>query len=118
MGGKNDLRVSVAQGEYGRYVGTVAVPDIITVNDETRVEEGTSFTAAYRAFWNEDTRSTFFYGQSTTDLGDRDRSHMGVNVITNVTSKLKVGVEVGKYAQNEAADLSSNYLLASAQFSF
>jgi hypothetical protein len=118
MGGKNDLRVSVAQGEYGRYVGTVAVPDIITVNDETRVEEGTSFTAAYRVFWNESTRSTFFYGQSTTDLGDRDRSHTGVNVITNVTSKLKVGVELGKYSQNEAADLSSNYLLASAQFSF
>jgi len=117
-GGKNDLRISVAQGEYGRYVGTVAVPDIITVDGETKVEEGTSFTLAYRHFWNDATRSTFFYGNSTTDLGDRDRTHWGVNVITSVTSKLKTGVEFGEYSQDEATDLSSNYLMFSAVYAF
>lgn len=118
MGGKNDLRVSVAKGEYGRYVGTVAVPDVITVDGETKVEEGTSFTAAYRLFWNDTARTTIFYGQSTTDLGDRDRSHLGVNYINSITPKLKAGVEFGKYTQDEATKLSSNYLMFSAVYAF
>jgi hypothetical protein len=121
-GGKNDLRVSVSHGEYGRYVGTVAVPDVIEVDGETKVEEGTSFTLAYRHFWNDSTRSTFFYGNSTTDLGDRDRTHWGVNVINQITPKLKAGVEFGQFSIDETLggleNPDSNYLQFSAVYAF
>jgi hypothetical protein len=135
VGAKNDFKVAVTAGEYGRYAGTVAVPGVAVNSDgETVVEEGVSITASYRHFWNDSVRTTIYYGNSTTDVGDRDRSHWGVNLIKQHSAKLKYGVEIGSYAVNETfkiendptiteddvfiVDPSSTYFQLSAQLSF
>ncbi len=120
-GGKNDFRAQITLGEYGRYAGTTAVPDVAIEDGVTVVEEGVSYKVSYRHFWNDSTRSTFYYGASDADVTGQDRSHWGVNVIKSLTTKLKVGVEAGKYTVDDSAlpgDLSSNYVQFSAAFVF
>ena len=120
LSGKNDIRMQINVGEFGRYAGTTSVPDIaVNAADETEVESGIAYTISYRHFWNDDTRSTVFYGNGQSDTSDQDRSHWGVNLLTNVTPKLKYGVELGEYSVNDAGiDLSSAYFQLSAQFAF
>lgn len=109
--GKDDLRFQVHGGEVGRYVGVTASRDLI--GDE--VEETTSVMVAYRHFWNEDIRSTVFYGNTTTEESDVDRTHVGVNLFKNYTKELAFGIEVGNYElANQDAD--SNYLQFSAKY--
>lgn len=121
VSGKNDIRVQMNLGEFGRYAGTTVVPGIATNPDtnEVDVESGVAYTISYRHFWNEDTRSTFFYGNGQSDLSDQDRSHWGVNLMTNITPSLKYGAEIGEYSVEDGGiDLSSAYLQLSAQFAF
>ena len=70
---------------------------------------------AYRHFWSEGLRSTAFYGNTTTDVADYDRTHWGVNLFKNVTKQLSFGVEVGNF---EMADknVDSDYLQFSAKY--
>lgn len=118
-GGKNDIRAQITLGEYGRYSGTTAVPDVAIENGQTVVEEGVSYKISYRHFWDATTRSTLYYGASDADVTGNDRSHWGVNVIRNLTEKFTVGVEVGKYSiEDNDLDLSANYVQASAAFVF
>ena len=77
--GKDDFRFQFHSGNVGRYVGVAAATDL--VGEEA--EESTSVMAAYRHFWTDDTRSSVFYGNTTTDLSDRDRSHWGINIFKN-----------------------------------
>ncbi|TRX58079.1 DcaP family trimeric outer membrane transporter [Thalassomonas sp. M1454] len=109
--GKDDLRFQVHGGEVGRYVGVTASRDLIA--DE--VEETTSVMVAYRHFWNDDIRSTVFYGNTTTEESDVDRTHVGVNLFKNYTKELAFGVEIGNYElANQDAD--SNYLHFTAKY--
>lgn len=120
LSGKDDIRVQLTVGEFGRYAGTTAVAGIAT-NDqgETEVESGLAYTVSYRHFWNDSTRSTVFYGNGQSDIADNDRSHWGVNLMTNVTPKLKYGVELGEYkVEDQNLNLSSAYFQLSAQFAF
>ncbi|MGB3727342.1 MAG: DcaP family trimeric outer membrane transporter [Glaciecola sp.] len=121
IGDKDDIRFQVSVGEYGRYAGTTAVPDVaVDADGEVQVEDGTSYTLSYRHFWNETTRSTIYIGGSDADVSGQDRQHWGANVITNLTPKLKTGIEVGRYtvSDNLPTDLSSNYVQLSAVFAF
>jgi len=120
--GKDDIRFQVTAGEAGRYVSAGLTTDIVTspTTDETVVESTTAYTVAYRHFWNESLRSTFFYGAATTDELDRDRAHWGINLMTNITPTLTTGVEFGNYSVSDEGieEIDSNYLQFSAQYSF
>ena len=102
--GQDDIRFQLHAGNTGRYVGVAAAGDI--VGDEA--EDSIAFMAAYRHFWNKDTRSSVFYGNITTDLSDADRSHFGVNIFTNITKQLSYGFEVGQFDMADQ-DASSVY---------
>ncbi|MBL4900957.1 MAG: hypothetical protein JKX76_15220 [Colwellia sp.] len=109
--GKDDFRFQLGQGELGRYFGTVVAKDL--AGEE--VEETTSVMVAYRHFWSEDTRSSVFWGNSTTEETDVDNTHWGVNIFKNVTPQLSFGVELGNFElAKENAD--SNYLQFSAKY--
>ncbi|MBU2871852.1 DcaP family trimeric outer membrane transporter [Colwellia sp. E2M01] len=117
--GKDDVRFQVHAGNTGRYVGVTAATDV--VGDE--VEESVSIMVAYRHFWNETLRSSVFYGNTTTDLSDRDRSHFGVNLFQSLTKQLSVGVEVGNFDMANATSASgtttggdSTYVQLSTKF--
>lgn len=119
--GKDDFRFQVSIGEPGRYVAAALTPDIVTTAaDEVVVEETTAFTVAYRHFWTDTLRSTAFYGAAETDTLGRERSHWGVNLITDVTEKMNAGVEIGEYSIDDAAidNISSLYAQFSLQFHF
>lgn len=109
--GKDDFRFQLHAGDTGRYVGVVAARDL--VGEE--VEETTSISVAYRHFWNDDIRSTAFFGKTTTDVADADRRHWGVNVFKNYTKELSFGLEVGNF---ESADQNadSDYVQLSAKY--
>ena len=109
--GKDDFRFQFHGGEVGRYIGVTASKDLIG----EEVEETTSISVAYRHFWTEDLRSTAFYGNTTTEVADYDRTHWGVNLFKNVTQQLSFGVEVGNF---EMADknVDSDYLQFSAKY--
>ena len=109
--GKDDIRFQFHGGETGRYVGVVAARDL--VGEE--VEETTSFMVAYRHFWNDDIRSTAFFGKTTTEVSDADRRHWGVNIFKNYTKDLSFGLEVGNF---ESADQNadSDYVQFSAKY--
>lgn len=119
--GKDDLRFQVSVGEPGRYVAAGMTPDVVkAANNETVVEETTAYTVAYRHFWDDNLRTSVFYGSSETDTLERERTHWGVNLIKNVEDNLKVGAEFGNYAIDDAGidSIDSNYLQFSAQYSF
>ncbi|KPZ73111.1 hypothetical protein AN944_00259 [Shewanella sp. P1-14-1] len=121
--GKDDLRIQLHYGNLGRYVGTDAAKDII----EGELETTLSAMAAYRHFWDHNWRTSLFIGHTATEVQRSRRTHVGVNLFTNLTPELSVGVEVGQYAINDKARLESTelvengqsqYLQLSMQFSF
>jgi hypothetical protein len=109
--GKDDFRFQVHGGNTGRYVGVVAARDL--VGEEA--EETTSYMVAYRHFWNDDTRSTVFYGSTDADKADTKRNHVAVNLFKNYTKQLSFGVEIGNFEMNEV-NKDSNYLQFSAKY--
>jgi hypothetical protein len=111
--GKDDIRFQLHAGNVGRYVGVAAATDL--VGEE--VEESTAIMVAYRHFWTEDIRSSVFYGNITTDLSDRDRSHWGVNIFKNYTKELSFGLELGNFEMAEQ-DADSDYVQLSSKYVF
>lgn len=109
--GKDDFRFQVHAGDTGRYVGVVAARDL--VGEE--VEETTSYMVAYRHFWNDDMRSTVFYGSTDADKADTKRNHMAVNLFKNYTKQLSFGVEVGQFEMDEVSK-DSTYVQLSAKY--
>lgn len=109
--GKDDLRFAVHGGSSGRYVGAAASTDL--VGEE--VEDATSIMVSYRHFWTESLRSNFFYGNTETDVSDRDRTHWGINIFKNITPKLSYGVEVGNYEVADM-DIDSDYAQLSVKY--
>jgi len=109
--GKDDFRFQVHGGNTGRYVGAAAATDL--VGEE--VEETTSVLVAYRHFWNDEFRSNLFYGNTTTEESDRDRTHWGVNVFKSVNKHLTYGFEVGNFEMAEQ-DADSTYVQFSAKY--
>lgn len=109
--GQDDVRFQLHLGNTGRYVGVAAVTDVVGAE----VEESVSVMVAYRHFWTEDIRSTAFYGNTQTDLSDRDRTHWGVNLFKSFTKQLSFGLELGNF---EIADQNadSNYAQVSAKY--
>lgn len=121
--GKDDFRFQATFGEPGRYVAAGMTPDIVVIDqntEQTAVESTTAYTVAYRHFWTESLRSTLFYGAAETDELERKRAHWGINLMTNVTSHLTTGVELGNYAIKDKGieSINSNYLQFSAKYSF
>ncbi|MFV7772297.1 hypothetical protein [Shewanella marisflavi] len=118
---RDDLRLQLHYGNLGRYVGTDAAKDIFNGEIETSL----SGMFAYRHFWTEHSRSTLFYGRTTTEVEQTDRHHWGINLFTDLTPGLSVGIELGRYeiedASSEAAGQrpqgASNYAQLSMQFS-
>jgi hypothetical protein len=118
MIGRDDLRFQYNFGESGRYVAPGISTDVVMDAEGNAVlEETTAFEVAYRHFWNDNLRSTIYYGKAETDVEDEERVHWGLNLFTNLTPKLTVGAEVGNY---EVADsgAESDYLQFSAKYSF
>ncbi len=105
VGAKNDVRFQVHGGNTGRYVGAAASTDL--VGEE--VESATNVLVSFRHHWNDTYRSNVFYGNTTTDETDRDRTHWGVNLFRQVDKKLTYGFEFGNFEMAEA-DADSNYL--------
>ncbi|MGL4748258.1 MAG: hypothetical protein ACRCYF_11060, partial [Shewanella sp.] len=101
------------------YVGTDAARDII----QGELETTTSAMFAYRHFWTDYTRSSVFFGHTSTEREQTDRSHVGVNLFTNLTQALTLGVELGRYqiedhnssAHPNAQQGKSNYAQLSIQ---
>ncbi|WP_299798313.1 hypothetical protein [uncultured Shewanella sp.] len=98
--GRDDLRLQLHYGNLGRYVGTDAARDII----RGEIETTSSAMFAYRHFWGETTRSSIFYGHTRTEVEQTERAHFGVNLFTNLTPALNVGVEVGRYRIDDKGD--------------
>ncbi|MFT6987692.1 MAG: hypothetical protein ACJAT7_003550 [Psychromonas sp.] len=107
--GKDDLKFQIHQGKLGRYVGIAFAKDF--VGDE--VEETTAYLVNYRHFWSENLRSTLQYGHAESDVANKKNSQWSVNLFTNFTKELAVGVEVGNFSMDQV-DADSNY----AQLSF
>ncbi len=101
--GKDDIRFQLNVGESGRYVGAGMVNDVVIDprTGEKEVEDTTAFTVGYRRVWSDKWRSTLYYGESTTDVLELDRSHWGVNLIRQLTPALWVGVEGGQYSVDD-----------------
>lgn len=120
--GKDDFRFQVSSGESGRYVAAGMTPDIVIDPDTNglEVEDTLAYSVGYRHFWTDTLRSTVFYGEAETDILERNRAHWGVNLIGEVTSKLRAGVEFGNYAIDDknGVDADSDYLQFSAIYSF
>lgn len=117
--GKDDIRFQVTLGESGRYVGTTLATDIVVdpVSGETKAEETTAWYVGYRRVWNEEYRSTFFYGNGETDILGHDRSHYAFNIIKQYNPKMILGLEIGKYEVDDGGlGLSSTYVQTSVKF--
>ncbi|MCL1038553.1 DcaP family trimeric outer membrane transporter [Shewanella submarina] len=120
MPGRDDLRIQLHYGNLGRYVGTGAALDIFHGELETTL----GGTVAYRHFWNDNLRSSIFYGQTTTEIENNNRRQYAVNLFGNLTRELVVGVEVGRYDVDDGSTVgrpedirgSSNYVQFSMQF--
>lgn len=111
--GKDDFRFQLHHGDLGRYVGATITKDIIN----GKVEETTAFTVAYLHYWNNELRSTIYYGHAEGELAKTERSHFAVNLFKSVTKNLSVGVEFGNYdVSDQGVDANSNYLQLSAKF--
>ncbi|WP_245595539.1 hypothetical protein [Ferrimonas kyonanensis] len=91
--GQDDLRLQLHYGNLGRYVGTGAATDI----SYGELETTTAAMVAYRHFWGDSLRSTVFYGRTRTEVARSDRAHWGINLFSNLTRELVVGVEAGQY---------------------
>ena len=114
--GKDDFRFQVHGGNVGRYVGVTASTDVAQNSTGSwEAEDTTSVMVAYRHFWTDDMRSSVFYGNTTTDLRDTDRSHWGVNIFKNVTKQLSFGLEVGNFEMAES-NADSDYVQFSTKF--
>lgn len=119
--GKDDLRFQATFGEAGRYVSAGLTPDLVKdAHDNSKVEATTAYTVAYRHFWDDNLRTSVFYGAAETDTTDKKRSHWGINLVKDIETNLKAGVEFGNYAIDDKGmeSVDSNYLQLSAQFSF
>jgi hypothetical protein len=102
--GKDDLRFAFHGGNSGRYVGAAASTDL--VGEE--VEDATSIMVSYRHHWTDTLRSNIYYGNTETDVSDRDRTHWGINIFKQINKQLSYGVEVGNYEVADM-DIDSNY---------
>ncbi|MDP2560315.1 DcaP family trimeric outer membrane transporter [Psychrobium sp. 1_MG-2023] len=109
--GKDDFRFQIHQGELGRYVGVAAAKDLV----DEKVEDVTSYLAAYRHFWDENLRSTVLYGKIDADVSGAERSQWSVNLFNNITKQLAVGFEVGNFSMDEQ-NADSNYAQISLQY--
>ena len=109
--GKDDLRFQFHKGELGRYVGVAAAKDVVG----EKVENITSYLAAYRHFWNETLRTTVLYGRITSDLSNADRRQWSVNLFQNLTNKLAIGGEFGNFSMNDK-NVDSNYVQVSLKY--
>lgn len=107
--GKDDFKFQVHKGELGRYVGIAFSSDFVG----NEVEDTTAYLVNYRHFWSENLRSTIQYGQAKSHITDKDHRQWSVNLFTNLTKQLAVGVEVGNFSLREG-DANSDY----AQLSF
>lgn len=99
VGERDDIRFQLNVGESGRYVGAGMFQDIETDPDDgdVKLEETTAYSIAYRHFWNNDWRSTIYYGAAESDVLEQERSHWGVNLIRQLSPGLTAGIEYGQY---------------------
>jgi hypothetical protein len=66
-----------------------------------------------------------FYGRTVTDVEETDRFHYGINLFTNLTKELVMGLELGRYEVLDDDNsfsthntCASNYAQFTMQFNF
>ncbi len=122
MLGADDFRFQINTGEPGRYVGPALTADIVAdpVSGDMKVEKTNTVAVAYRHVWNQDLRSSIYYGTAETDVLERERSHWGINLIKDIDDHLTGGIELGNFevADKGTTSVDSNYLQMSLKFTF
>jgi len=110
---RDDIRFSYNGGPAGRYVSPGAnIGDSADVNGD--IHDIKAITLTYRHVWNDDYRSSLYFGSMKIDETGADRQQIGLNIIKSINSKLTVGAEVGNY-ETESGD--SNYFQISTKYS-
>ena len=121
MLGQDDIRFQINGGESGRYVGAGLTHDLVVDPDTGKyeVEKTTAYVVAYRHLWNQEWRSSAYYGYAETDVLDYERSHWAVNLIKQLTPQLWAGVEAGQFSVDDknAQTGDSDYFQFSMKFS-
>jgi len=114
--GKDDIRFQVHGGQTGRYVGIAASQGLVGGEFETQ----TSYSFAYRHYWDDNDRSSIYVGSVDTELSNHKRSQWGVNYFKGFTKQLSVGVEYGQFIMDDddSQKYSSDFLQLSAKYSF
>jgi hypothetical protein len=92
--GKDDLRLQFNSGALGRYMGVATYASF----DGKDAVDSTGFSAAYRHFWTEKTRSNIMFSHTEADdagaeLGVKDADTLHVNFLWDVAPKTRIGVE-------------------------
>jgi len=114
--GKDDVRFQLHGGQTGRYVGIAAGQGLVG----GEFEDQTSYSVAYRHFWNDTDRSSIYVGAVDTELSNRNRSQWGINYFKGFTKQLSVGVEYGQFIMDDDGQkkYSSDFMQLSAKYSF
>lgn len=94
-GGKNDLRLQYNGGAQGRYMGTALFASF----DGNEAQDSTGYSAAYRHWWSDKTRSTIMYSHAEADdagaeIGVKEADTLHVNFMWDVAPKTRLGVEI------------------------
>lgn len=95
--GKDDIRLQYNGGALGRYMGIATYASF----DGTQSVDSSGFSAAYRHWWSDKTRSTIMISSTEADdvgaeLGVKDADTLHVNFMWDVAPKTRLGVELNK----------------------
>lgn len=95
--GKDDVRLQYNGGALGRYMGIGTYASF----DGTDSQDSSGFSAAYRHWWSDKTRSTIMVSSTEADdagadLGVKDADTLHVNFMWDVAPKTRLGVELNK----------------------
>lgn len=92
--GKDDLRLQYNGGALGRYMGVAAFASF----DGTDSQDSMGYSAAYRHFWSDKTRSTVMFSHIESDdtgseIGVKDADSLHINFMWDVAPKTRIGIE-------------------------
>ncbi len=99
--GKDDIRWMLNGGNLGRYQGlNFATEAVLSSNGKLQTIDGWGGYVAYRHFWTEKMRSTFFYSMEDYDNpskytgggANKSSDSIGVNLFYSPVPKLDLGV--------------------------
>jgi len=130
--GKSNIRMSVSQGNLGRYGSFTAFKDAVIVNDsKVEATKAFQFHAGIQQYLSHKLRFNVDYGMGKMDtftsLGIENVNMIHVNLIRQAMKNFQYGVEWSKTnverfgslkTDAKAKEVSSNRYMFSAQYSF